>query len=74
MVVEEEKSIIKAAKKLRIKLPTARLIVKKFKLTGEFTVKKQERMSLSLDSERKSSEISQNSEEQEKNRGERIQN
>ena len=40
MVVEDDKHINKAAKKLGIKYSTAKLIIKKYKETGTFFVKR----------------------------------
>ena len=45
MVVEQEQPIVRVAKKLLIKLPTARLIVEKYNKTGTFTIKKKEKLS-----------------------------
>ena len=43
MVINEGNTITKAAKKLIIKVPTARIIIKKYKERGTFTVRKGER-------------------------------
>jgi transposase len=40
MVTEQNKSIVQSAKQLKIKLSTAKLILKKFKETGTFFDKK----------------------------------
>jgi transposase len=42
-VVDEERSISKSAKKLGIKLSTAKLIIKKYKESGSFFEKKKDR-------------------------------
>jgi transposase-like protein len=43
MVLHERKLIAMVARRLSLKLPTARLIINKFLKTGTFTVKKAER-------------------------------
>jgi hypothetical protein len=43
MVINEGNTITKAAKKLIIKVPTARIIIKKYNERGTFTVRKVER-------------------------------
>jgi transposase len=40
MVIEHNKSIVQTAKQLKVKLSTAKLILKKFKETGMFFDKK----------------------------------
>lgn len=43
LVIEDERSLSKSAAKLGIKLSTAKIIIKKYKLTGEFFESKADR-------------------------------
>jgi hypothetical protein len=57
-------TVVRAAKKLGIKLPTARLIINKYRHSGTFTVKRRDQIS-STGSSSSTPEVNQNDEEQE---------